>query len=359
MRGHAVKSLLKIPCLVPGLLLVLAGCATTETPEPGLSAQALAPRIGANLTVLEELSTRERGHLQLIATNFVATLVQIPKMQAGSATLQVSAPATAFGNAIVRALEEAGFGLQLVSADQGQNYVSYSKRFSETESGLVTDYSMAVGRISMSREFTVEQGHIYPSSLLSIDGTLPDANIELADSIFTEQGGRGDSFISGVQFVGQPEFDLVVDTIDVYDFDEVPLDKRSTQQSVFEKARMHFHETNSKRKAPDLTAYEKYRRTVLIFDNDKTQVMGNANKLAVRLLVREFSDNDIMLIKACQDADGTNQASMSRAVRVEQELSGFGVPAISTYIAPCSRISYRHSSDNSPTPVELIHYRPN
>jgi len=87
-------------------------------------------------------------------------------------------------------------------------------------------------------------------------------------------------------------------------------------------------------------------------------MMGAANKQAVRLLVREFSDDDVMVIKACQDADGSDQPSMNRAIRVEEELVGYGIPTESAYIAPCARTSYRHASDDSPTPVELIHYTP-
>jgi len=64
------------------------------------------------------------------------------------------------------------------------------------------------------------------------------------------------------------------------------------------------------------------------------------------------------MIRACLDADGRDKASMNRAFRVEQELLGFGIAPDDTYVAPCARASYRHSSDDSPAPVELVHYRP-
>ncbi len=337
---------------------MLGACSTPGGNSFGISADAIAPRTGGDITLLEQISASERAHLQLIATNMVSTLVQVPHMQSGSITLQINEPTTAYGNAIVRALEDAGFGMQRVSADQGQNYVSYSKRLSETESGLVTDYELTVGKISLRREYSVQNGHIYPSSLMTIDGAASIADIELADSIFAEQGGSNDAFISGVQLEGEPDPTLAVKTIDVRDYDEVPADKRTPQNEVFDNARQRFFAMQAKRQTPPLSEYEKYRRTVLIFDNNETQMMGGANKQAVRLLVRGFSDDDLMLIKACLDADGANDAAMSRAIRVEQELFGFGIPSQSTYIAPCARASYRHSSDDSPTPVELVHYRP-
>jgi len=340
--------------------VMLNACALQRSDDAfGISAEAIKPRIGGNLEALETISATERAHLQLIATNLISTLVQIPRMQSGSVTLQINEPQTAFGNAVIRALEEAGFGLQKVSADQGQNYVSYSKRLSETESGLVTDYELTVGKITLRREYSVQQGNlIFPSSLLTVEGTDSIADIELSDAIFVEQGGRGDTFISGVQLEGEPDPRLAVRTIDVRDYDELPADRRTSQVAVFERARQHFFEIQAKRETPPLPLFNKHRRTVLIFDDNETLLMGEANKQAVRMLVREFSDDDIMLIKACLDADGLNNAAMNRAIRVEQELLGFGIPPESTFIAPCARASYRHSSDDSPTPVELVHYRP-
>ncbi len=337
---------------------LISACASQEPISVGIESQALTPRITANATALDDVTATERAQLQLISTNLVAALVQIPEMRPATATLQVSEPQSAFGNAIVRALEDAGFGMQLVSADQGRNYVSYSKRLSETESGLVTDYELAVGRVRLSREYIIEGDAVYPSSLMNVTGTTSIADIALADNIFAEQGGNNTAFISGAQRTGTPNPDLTVKTVDVMDFNELPLDKRTPQDRVFAEARVRYFQADARRSAPNLSRYNKYRRTVLIFDDNSTQMMGNANKRAVRLLVREFSDDDIMVIKACQDADGSDDASMNRAIRVEEELAGFGVPTESAYIAPCARTSYRHASDNSPTPVELLHYRP-
>ena len=335
----------------------LAGCVTPKAPL-GITAAAITPRIASNPEIVEATDPIVRSQLQLIATNLIATLVQIPEMRPTTATLQISAPETAFGHAIVSALENAGFGMQLVSADQGLNYVSYGKRLTETESGMVTDYVLAVGRIGLAREYIVENDAVYPSSLMKINGTDSIADIDLADNIFAEQGGDNTAFISGAQNSGRANPDLSVETVDVYDFDELPQDKRTRQALVFAQARKRFFESDTQRAAPDLDLFKKHRRTVLIFDNNSTQMMGTPNKQAVRLLVREFKDDDIIVIKACQDADGSDTPSLNRAIRVEEELAGYGVPTESAYIAPCARASYRHSSDDSPTPVELVHYTP-
>lgn len=339
------------------LAIALSGC-VAQSGGPGIGEGALLPRLAGNEEALKDISALERAHLQLIATNLVGTLVQIPEMRPATATLQFNKPESAYGNAVIRALEDAGFGMQMVSADQGQNFVSYSKRLSETESGLVTDYALAVGKIQLSREYVVDEDAVFPSSLLRISGTDYIADIELADNIFAEQGGDGNVFISGAQREGIPDPELKASTVDVRAFDQLPQDKRTLQETVFSDARQRYFENDAKRQAPELDNYVKHRRTVLIFDDNTTQMMGNANKRAVRLLVREFSDDDIMVIKACLDADGKDDASMNRAIRVEEELAGYGVPTEAAYIAPCARASYRHASDDSPTPVELVHYRP-
>ena len=322
-----------------------------------MSVEAVSPSFGADRAVLEATSAAERAQLQLVATNLISTLVQIPQTQPGAITLQINDPKTAFGNAVVRALEDAGYGLQRVSADQGQNYVSYSKRLSETESGLVTDYEISAGNISLRREYSVTGDLIFPTSLMTISGTDSIKDVELSDAIFAEQGGTNDAFISGVQLDGEPDPDLAIKTVDVRDYDEIPQDMRTPQKVVLTQAREQYFEKQAERQQPALDDFEKYRRTVLIFDNNETQMLGDSNKQAVRNLVRGFRDDDILLIRACLDADGRNTADMNRAIRVEEELLGYGVNPESSFIAPCARASYRHSSDNSAAPVELLQYR--
>ena len=59
-------------------LLAASACTTTPpAPEPGIASEALTPRIASNVAALDEMSPAERGQLQLIATNLVATLMQL------------------------------------------------------------------------------------------------------------------------------------------------------------------------------------------------------------------------------------------------------------------------------------------
>ncbi len=340
-------------------IVFLTGCASMQNAlnSSVRDDEVFLPRVGGTPAVVASVSTEELRQLQLVATNLVSALIQIPEMQPVQNTLQVSAPQTAFGNTLMRALEDAGFGLQQVSADQGRNYVTYGKRFSETEAGPVTDYEIEIAHIRVGREFITNERGIFPSSLMSVSGTKDAVNIVLDDNIFQEQGGTGTSFISGVQATDKTDSKPKISEINVNEYDTLPQASRTRQELVLANARRRFFEINSARANLDLTAYERIRRTVLIFDDKKTRVMGRGNKLAIRLLVREYSENDIFVITACTDVDGRNKSAVERGIRVEEEFISHGIDPEAVYLAPCVRASYRHSSDNSPVAVEVIQHR--
>lgn len=348
-----VHSKIYICCLT---LLILSGCAAPLSQRDNAE---FMPLIGGEPTIVASTSLTELRRLQLISTNLVSALVQVPEMKVGTATLQVSRPTTAFGNTLIRALEDAGFGIQRVSADQGLNYVTYGKRLSETEAGQVTDYSVAVGEIEVRREYNMKNSKVFPSSLLVVTGTDRIVDIVLDDSIFAEQGGTGDSFISGVggNTLDSPTTD--VNTVVVNDYDAMPLSKRTDQSSVLSEARKRIYSKESAERPINLEPYRQVRRTVLIFDDKESNVMGRGNKLAVTELAANYQQGDVFSISACSDVDGSNPESELRAVRVEEEFVSNDVEPASVQIEPCVRASYRHPSDTSPVAVSVVQHRKN
>jgi len=341
-------------CACSLALLLLSAC---ETPLSQRDNAAFMPLIGGEPEIVASTSLTELRRLQLISTNLVSALVQVPEMKVGTATLQVSNPTTAFGNTLIRALEDAGFGIQRVSADQGLNYVTYGKRLSETEAGQVTDYSIAVGEIEVRREFNVKDKKVFPSSLLLVTGTDRIVDIVLDDTIFSEQGGTGDTFISGVggNTLDSPTTD--VNTVVVNDYDAIPLAKRTNQSNVLNEARQRVYKKESSERPINLSPYRQLRRTVLIFDDKSSNVMGRGNKLAVTELAANFQQGDVFSITACSDVDGKNPESELRAVRVEEEFVSNDVAPGAVQIEPCVRASYRHKSDDSPVAVSVVQYR--
>lgn len=335
-------------------LCVLSAC---STPLSQRDNAAFMPLIGGDAEIVASTSLTELRRLQLISTNLVSALVQVPDMKVGTATLQISNPTTAFGNTLVRALEDAGFGIQRVSADQGLNYVTYGKRLSETEVGEVTDYSIAVGEIEVRREYNLEEGKVFPSSLLLVTGTDRIVDIVLDDTIFAEQGGVGDTFISGIGGISVDSPTTDVNTVVVNDYDAVPLGKRTNQSNVLSEARQRIYSKESSQRAINLEPYHQLRRTVLIFEDKDSNVMGRGNKQVVTELSENFEQGDVISITACSDVDGSNPVSELRAVRVEEEFVSNDVEPGAVQIEPCVRSSYRHKSDDSPVAVSIVQYR--
>ena len=328
---------------------LLGACATLPDPGPWM------PRGGGDPGAFDDMPAAERDQLARVATDLVAALVQLPELSPTSVTLQHSPPRSAFGNTVVRALEDAGYGLQRVAADQGAHYVAYSRRFSETEAGPVTDYELSVGDIVLQRAYAHDAARVFPSSLLAIEGSAarPD-DIVLDDAMFREQGGDGAAFISGVRAGGELTSD--VDEVTVDDLDARPAAQRTSAREVLDGARTR--RTLAVAEASvELERLERLRRTVLIFDDADTRRMGAANKRAVRLLVRDARPGDLFVVTACTDVDGRDEAARTRGTRVIDEFVGHGVPPATVRLAPCVRASYRHPSDDSPVPVTVVHYR--
>ncbi|MEE9333020.1 MAG: hypothetical protein V3U65_02915 [Granulosicoccaceae bacterium] len=331
-------------CLATPVLALQLAC---QTPTPNV--EPYLPRLNSTADTVAGMSKTELDNLQLVSTNLVSALLQLPETNPSTITLQVSTPGTAFGNLIVRALEEAGYSLQHVSADQGMNYVRYSKRHSETEAGFVVDYNLSIGMIKLRREYITNESGIFPSSLMSIVGSQSAAEVILDDNIFIEQGGN-DLFISGVKNA-QSE----IKTLQVRDYNLTPDNKRTTQEIVLGNARNQ----QLGKAAANINSndYTRMRRTVLIFDNRTTSVMGRGNKRAISLLAREHQPNDVYSITACTDADGEDESAHARAVRVQEEFMAYKIPAEAIVFAPCIRASFRHTSDESPVPVTIEQLR--
>jgi len=290
--------------------------------------------------------------LRLISIDLVSALVQLPDINPTAVTLQVTQPRTAFGNLMIRALEDAGYGLQRVSADQGLHYVQYSDRFAQTDAGPINDYVLRVGNVSLGREYSTNNNGVFPSSLMRIDGAERPDLIVLNDEIFKEQGGSGDIFISGV--ASGRELSGVRE-ISAEEYDRTPLDQRTDRSTRLLSARRSaIARVVSRSELQNMT---RLRRTVLIFNDPETRLMGAGNKQAVRLLVREYKPGDIYQIAACSDVDGKNDESILRGIRVVEEFLSYDIPVESVVKAPCRRASFRHPADNSPVAVEVVHHR--
>lgn len=324
--------------IVTTLVVAISACAA---PEP----------------IVEQSASPPDRNLELVVTDLVAALIQVPSLNPSTTTLQMSEPNSDLGRVLLTALENAGYGLQLVDAEQGSSYVSYAVRTAETEAGIVNDYLISVDEIELRREYNTTETGIYPSSLLFVKGVENPDNIVLSEKMFTEQGG-GQLFLSGVdpgrRGIRNPEQIREVFTDDTLRTNE---SSRLDQVEIFDQARDSTFAVAKEQQRKNLSGLSSYQRVVLMFPDNSELNLGAGNKVAVRKLLEKFVSGDVLDITACDDIDGRNEMAERRAIRVKEEFLSHGVPANAIRRAECTRTNYRHHSDDSPTPVTIVHYR--
>lgn len=330
-----------------------AGCATDGAP-----ADVPMPRMGGDPTALEGVDAAELRRLGRIATDLVSALVQFPALRPTGATLHLNPPANAFGHALVRALEDAGYGLRTVDGDGGRHYVGYARRVSETETGEVLDFRLSVGPVTLTREYAVDGEAIFPTSLLRVGGVERVPDIELAAELFAGQGGPPRSFVSGTRGVGGTTGEPRVGTVEVSGDAALRPEAAAPGRAVLDDALARAALAADADGAPPPAAQDPLRREVLILDGDGTGVLGAANKSAVRATADDLAPGDVLVIRACHgfvDHDGT---AARRALRIEEELVGLGVDPSTARIAPCAGATYPDRNGAASATVELLHHRP-
>jgi len=332
----------------------IGGCVEIATTTAGPKGLALfQPRLNGTLDKMERTSPAQLRQFQLVSADLVSALMQMSEFDPAAVTLQVSAPVSPFGNTLVRALEDAGYGLQWVSADQGSRYVSYSERFSRTNTGSVTDFEINVGPIHIRREYNIADEMVLPSSKMYVSGTSKQQKIDLNEEMFREQAVGGTIFVSGVV---DPQTHAVItqaDDVVVSDFDRLPINKQMSSAHVLDLTRQLVTRRRFADSAPDLSEYGKFRRTVLLFQDNQSGLLGTGNKQVVSLLVRRFNDDDLFVISPC----GTKESALAHGMRVEREFLSYGIPQQAVVIASCASAAYRPSSDDTLIAVTVVHHR--
>jgi len=322
---------------------VMAACATS-TPSPpspeDVTVQAVPDR-----------------NLEIVVTDLVAVLIQVPTLNPTVTTLQMSEPETDLGRALQNAIEVAGYGLQMVASDDGENYVSYAVRTAETEAGIVNDYLIRVDEIELRREYNTTTSGIYPSSLLFVKGIEDARQIVLSEKMFEQQGG-GELFLSGVD-PGRGGISDPGDVKEIFTDDTLRIDveTRVSQAEVFAEAQQNTFLIARDQQRQDLAGLKRYQRVVLLFPNNSELTLGLSNKAAIRRLLESYQSGDILDITACDDVDGRNEMAERRAIRIKEEFMSHGVAIDAIRRAECTRTSFRHRSDDSPQPVTIVHYQ--
>jgi len=295
----------------------------------------------------------------LIARNLVHTLAQLPELHPLQTTLQVSAPATPFGRRVLARLDEAGYGIQEVSADQGAHYVRYRAERAETETGERTRYRIAIGPVAVERDFRIVGGETQPGSPQNVYGAATQDGLLLNDDLFADAPPAA---LSSVTFDadGEPAVvDLTIPTRSpalaaasadaagaasgVASF--VP-DGSSSEFRLL--VRQNMYETQRSNYAPLFAAYQDIRRDTLIFPNDSL-VLGEDNKSIIADYVHGLDPaTDVLSVIGCSHGrtaidNGNELLAIGRANRVKEALMFAGLSHDQVLEESCWADSYHQT----------------
>lgn len=271
---------------------------------------------GCSLSSKKEIvdTPRNVSDYKLIATNLVNVLGSLDSINRIDTTFQMVSPTTPIGKAVFKAVEDQGYGIQIVTGDLGDNFLRYKAEISQTESGLLEIYSLSVANTNIQRQYGIVDGKTQPTSPVTVrTDSIIDG--ELDDSLFDVLLERSVSSVVEIN-TSVPEvvvfnerknnpFDTAVPLRNVREIEE------SNYQNTFEE-------------------YEDVARKNLTFGNDSL-VLGSENKNILNDLVSNLNpDTDIVSVIGCSHGktsfnNGNQLLAEGRAQRVTESLMFAGL----------------------------------
>jgi len=319
IRPFAVRSAIALAALTLGCLTV-SGCVNTGRVALTDTATRLPEASD------QELTTRT------IAIDLVSALIQIPGFDAWSMTVQLTPTQSDFGRALKGAFRDAGYGVQMVDADQGRNYVSYRQTLTDGESAdKPATFELSIRTLTLKRNYRYSKGRWTPASLLIVQGVAPTP-VLMHDDLH-RQNGVTERFPTGVFFLDESG-----GVVDMYAAGSSParssgarLGERIAEERFLIISRSQLFTRQRSAASLDNRSYRPVSQLVLRFPTTDPNILGEPNKRAVSALLETFrSESDRLSIQGCSHGkslvwDGTESVSLERQQRVNQELLVAGV----------------------------------
>lgn len=271
----------------------------------------------SNSPLLRVVNSQEHNN-RLVASNLIHVLAQLDELRPINTTIQITEPVTPLGETVLALLRDAGYGIQKVVGDLGANYVRYKYEESTTEQGPVTRYTMSIGAIEASRDYTVSAGVIYPDSALEITGAS-EIFAQLNDGIFDKYGVNYEDRV----FFNDSVLPEVTLELDVANADE----SQDVAQQVL---RQNMYDTRESNYATIFENYENIESTVLVFSND-SMALGTRNKRVISDFARKMNPaTDLISVIGCSHGksrikNGNNVLAIGRANRVKEAFIYAGI----------------------------------
>jgi len=269
---------------------------------------------GCSITGPKGNGSKSNLNYSLIAENLVDVLASLESNNRINTTFQMVSPSTPIGKAVYKAVEDEGYGIQIVSGDIGDNFLRYKAEISQTESGLLEVYSLSVANTEIQRQYGIIDGKTSPTSPVTIR-TDSAINGQLDDSLF---GVLLERSISSVIEVNTAVPQVVV-------FNERknnPFDTATPLKNVRDIEESNYQNT--------FEQYQDVVRLNLRFKNDSL-VLGSSNKDRLNQLVNEINPGtDIVSVIGCSHGqtafnNGNQLLAEGRAQRVTESLMFAGL----------------------------------
>ncbi len=290
-----------------------------------------------------------------VAQNLVYAFSQLEKASPLRTTIQMIEPATPFATALAQRFQDAGYGYQQVTGDTGLNFVSFKAENFENEFGYHTLFRMAVGEVSLEREYRKIDGFLTPVSAMRVFGSSVE-DVNLNDDIFRWENPN--EFISEV-IVSIEEEPLIKEfTPVIIAQNEISSpgtqSQDDIQQSVENSAdavdgapdtfamrvRNNVFETGQSNFAQYLSGYRDVESKVLVFPNDSLR-LGQRNKEYLNNLANSFrAETDIVHVLGCSHGrtninNGNARLAIGRTNRVKENLIVAGIDPKFIYDESC------------------------
>lgn len=253
-----------------------------------------------------------------------------------STTLQVNSIDTDETlNHFVTVLAKKGFGIQRVSADQGANFVSYSRSKEKLNNQPHVNFSVSVGAVSIARKYQLmADNSVSPASTVRLSGTRAPVAVNDAASRNIKVS---DPSLSTVVYVSTLDLDSQAPMISLITPEIVSsIAGQGAGQTSLQALNSNKVEVNNLFYAEQSTFasvledYSKIYKYVVVFGND-SMVLGNSNKSIIDQLVENVvREDDIVSLVGCSNGPtaleiGNEGLALGRASRVTEALMSRGI----------------------------------
>ena len=308
-------------CMV-GTLLAISACSTSGNPTVAQSDNAFGtgnPVEPVDRTIIKDMTSIVSQIFDPIET-----------------TLQVNyANNDPVLQHFIDSLVDDGYGIQRVSADQGANYVSYSREVSKPDAFREINFTVSVGAVEISRDYSVPRKNVVaPASVVRLSGTRVPVDINDTPS------GRKlvlDPSLSQALYVASLDLDEQAPVISLITPQLVErVSARSSNGPTLQALNSSKIEVNNLFYGGDSTfsslldSYTKIDRQIIVFGND-SMVLGETNKSLIDQFVNsQFERGDVVSLVGCSNGPtsldiGNEGLALGRARRVTEALLARGI----------------------------------